>query len=62
MAPELAGPAAERERRRLSEDHHSSESVLMSQHIAALRAAGFAEIGTLWQYGENRVLCAITPS
>ena len=62
MAQELAGPAAERERRRLSEDHHSSESVLMSQHIAALRAAGFAEIGTLWQYGENRVLCAITPS
>ena len=26
-APELAGPAAERARRRLSEDHHGSESV-----------------------------------
>jgi SAM-dependent methyltransferase len=61
-APELAGPAAERERRRLSEDHHGSESVLLSQHVAALRAAGFAEIGTLWQYGENRILCAIMPS
>jgi SAM-dependent methyltransferase len=60
-APELAGPAAERERRRLSEDHHGSESVLLSQHVAALRAAGFAEIGTLWQYGENRILCAIMP-
>jgi SAM-dependent methyltransferase len=60
-APELAGPAAERERRRLSEDHHGSESVLLVRHIAALRAAGFGEIGTLWQYGENRVLCAVKP-
>ena len=61
-APELAGPAAERERRRLSEDHHGSESVLLNQHVAALRAAGFAEIGTLWQYGENRILAAIMPT
>ena len=59
--PELAGPAAERARRRLSEDHHGSESVLLIQHVAALRAAGFAEIGTLWQYGENRILAAVTP-
>jgi SAM-dependent methyltransferase len=57
--PELAGPAAERQRRRLSEDHHGSESVLLGEHVAALRAAGFAEIGTLWQYGDNRVLCAV---
>ena len=56
-----AGPAAERARRRLSEDHHGSESVLLNQHVAALRAAGFAEIGTLWQYGENRILCGIMP-
>jgi SAM-dependent methyltransferase len=61
-APELAGPAAERERRRLSEDHHGSESALLKQHVAALHAAGFAEIGTLWQYGENRILAAITPT
>jgi SAM-dependent methyltransferase len=60
--PELAGPAAERARRRPSEDHHGSESVLLVQHIAALRAAGFAEIGTLWQHGENRILCAVTPA
>jgi len=60
--PELAGPAAERARRRLSEDHHGSESVLLIQHVAALRAAGFAEIGTLWQYGENRILCAVAPA
>jgi SAM-dependent methyltransferase len=57
--PALAGPAAERERRGLSEDHHGSESVLLAEHVAALRAAGFAEIGTIWQYGENRVLCAV---
>jgi len=57
-----AGPARPpSERRRLSEDHHGSESALLSQHVAALRAAGFAEIGTLWQYGENRILCGIMP-
>jgi hypothetical protein len=28
-------------------------------HIDALRAAGFAEVGTLWQRGENRVLCGV---
>jgi hypothetical protein len=30
-------------------------------HTEALRAAGFAEIGTLWQRGENRVLCGVLP-
>jgi SAM-dependent methyltransferase len=58
-APELAGPAAERQQRRLSEDHHGSESVLLGEHVDALRAAGFAEIGTLWQRGDNRILCAV---
>jgi SAM-dependent methyltransferase len=57
--PALAGPAADRQRRRLSEDHHGSESVLLGTHVDALRAAGFAEIGTIWQRGENRILCAI---
>jgi SAM-dependent methyltransferase len=60
--PELAGPAAERQRRRLSEDHHGSETVLLGEHVAALRAAGFAEIGTLWQYGDNRILCGVMGS
>jgi SAM-dependent methyltransferase len=59
--PALAGPAARRASRRLSEDHHGSESLLLNQHVSALRAAGFAEIGTLWQYGENRILCAVLP-
>ena len=57
--PELAGPAAERQRRRLSEDHHGAESVLLGAHVTALRAAGFTEIGTLWQHGDNRILCAV---
>ncbi len=56
---ELAGPAADRERLGLSEDHHGSESVLLSEHVAALGAAGFTEIGTLWQHGDNRILCAV---
>jgi SAM-dependent methyltransferase len=57
--PELAAPTAERQRRRLSEDHHGAESVLLGEHVTALRAAGFTEIGTLWQYGDNRILCAV---
>jgi SAM-dependent methyltransferase len=57
--PALAGPAAERQRRRLSQDHHGSESVLLGTHVDALRAAGFTEIGTIWQRGENRILCAV---
>ncbi len=60
--PALAGQAAERERRRLSEDHHGSESVLLGVHVSALRAAGFTEIGSLWQHGENRLLCAVLGS
>jgi SAM-dependent methyltransferase len=57
--PVLAAQAAERGRRRLVEDHHGSESVLLATHVGALRAAGFAEIGSLWQHGENRLLCAV---
>jgi len=57
--PVLAGPAAERARRRLSEDHHGSESVRLTEHVRALRAAGFTEIGTIWQHGENRILAAV---
>jgi hypothetical protein len=28
-------------------------------HVEALRKAGFAEVGTLWQRGDNRLLCAV---
>ena len=57
--PVLAGPAARRAQRRLTEDHHGSGSMLLAEHVAGLRAAGFTEIGTLWQHGENRILCAV---
>ncbi len=60
--PALAGPAAERQRRRLSEDHHGSESVLLAQHVGALEAAGFGEIGVIWQHGESRILAAVRAS
>ncbi|HEV2374246.1 MAG TPA: class I SAM-dependent methyltransferase [Streptosporangiaceae bacterium] len=57
--PALAGPAAQRAWRRLSEDHHGSETLLLGQHLTALRDAGFSEVGTLWQHGDNRVLAAV---
>lgn len=60
--PGLAELAAERDRRAPDANHHGSPSGLLSVHVAALRAAGFAEIGTLWQRGENRLLCAVMPS
>ena len=31
----------------------------LSVHVEALRAAGFAEVGTLWQRGDNRLLCGV---
>lgn len=57
--PVLGGLAAERARRRLSEDHHGSETILLAEHVSALAAAGFSEIGTIWQRGANRILCAV---
>jgi SAM-dependent methyltransferase len=59
--PAFAGLLAERERRALESEHHGSPSGRLAVHVAALRAAGFAEIGTLWQRGDNRLLCAIMP-
>jgi SAM-dependent methyltransferase len=57
--PALAGPMAERERRRYDAEHHGTESKLLTSHVRALRAAGFSQIGTLWQRGDNRLLCAV---
>jgi SAM-dependent methyltransferase len=59
--PALAGHVAERARRRVEAGHHASESTLLATHVEALRAAGFAEVGTLWQRGDNRLLCGILP-
>ena len=59
--PALAGHVAERARRQVEAGHHESESTLLATHVEALRAAGFAEVGTLWQRGDNRLLCAVMP-
>jgi SAM-dependent methyltransferase len=58
--PVLAAPHAERAARAVAE-HRGSPAGRLSVHVEALRAAGFAEIGTVWQRGANRVLCAILP-
>ncbi len=57
--PAMAGPVAEREAWRDHADHHGWATRLLGTHIDALHAAGFAEAGTLWQRGENRLLCAV---
>ena len=57
--PALAGLAARRERLGLGSEHHGSPSGLLTVHVDALRKAGFAEVGTLWQRGGNRLLCAV---
>jgi SAM-dependent methyltransferase len=55
--PVLAPASAERERRQMH--HHGPESTQLAVHVSALRAAGFTEVGTLWQRGGNRLLCAV---
>jgi SAM-dependent methyltransferase len=61
-APDLAEALAERTRRSLDAEHHGSPSGRLAVHVDALRAAGFAEVGTLWQRGDNRLLCAVRAS
>jgi len=59
--PALASLHADRAARRVDAEHHGSPAGRLSVHVDALRAAGFAEVGTLWQRGENRVLCGVLP-
>jgi hypothetical protein len=58
--PLLAGHVAERARRHVG--HHGTESTQLATHVEALAQAGFAEVGTLWQRGDNRLLCAVLPA
>ena len=37
------------------------EATLLATHVGALALAGFAEIGTLWQRGDTRLLCGVLP-
>ena len=57
--PALAREAADRDQRVAGPYHHGSESPDLKSHVTALRSAGFPEIGTLWQRGSNRLLCAV---
>lgn len=59
--PALASLHAERTARSVDSEHHGSPAGRLSVHVAALAAAGFAEIGTLWQRAESRVLCGVLP-
>ncbi|WP_340377403.1 class I SAM-dependent methyltransferase [Streptomyces sp. SS7] len=60
--PAFAPAVAERKRMGFDGEHHSDLSAGLEVHRTALRDAGFAEIGTLWQRGEVHLLCAVTPS
>jgi SAM-dependent methyltransferase len=57
--PALAEFDAGRDRLHAGRAHHGSESGHLSTHVTALAKAGFSEIGTLWQHGNDRLLCAI---
>jgi SAM-dependent methyltransferase len=59
--PALAALHAERAARSVDSGHHGSPAGRLSVHVDALRAAGFAEVGTVWQRGDNRVLCGVLP-
>jgi len=61
--PEMAALVAERDRHFGERDgsSHTHSSGPSSWHVEALRAAGFAEVGTLWQRGDNRLLCGVMP-
>lgn len=55
--PALAAALAERNRRWHDHPHHEPQTY--DFHRAALFAAGFAEVGTLWQRLTDRVLIAV---
>ncbi len=59
--PILAPHVAERQRRHVDAGHHGTSSTHLATHVEALARAGFAEIGTLWQRGDNRLLCGVLP-
>jgi SAM-dependent methyltransferase len=56
--PAFAAEAAERHRAGTEHPHHHDPPSL-ADHEAALREAGFAEVGALWQFLDERVLAAL---
>ncbi|HEY3688258.1 MAG TPA: class I SAM-dependent methyltransferase [Streptosporangiaceae bacterium] len=59
--PEVSGLVSARSVDSDASGHHGSPSGLLSTHEAALRAAGFAEVGPIWQHGNDRVLAGVRP-
>jgi len=57
QAPELADLAAMRGPQGV--EHDVDVAATFDDHITALRRAGFAEVGTVWQHGDDRVLVAV---
>ena len=59
-APELAELVARRAA--WSARHRVEDVPTYGEHVDLLRAAGFAEVGTIWQSGDDRVLVAVLPA
>lgn len=58
-APGLAELLAERKRRLLGRSRREAPLPIYDLHAAALRDAGFREVGVIWQNLDNRVLMAV---
>ncbi len=56
-APELADLVAARGPHGV--EHQVDEVPTLHDHVSALRQAGFAESGTVWQHGDDRVLVGV---
>ncbi len=56
--PGMSQLFAERERRFIDRTH-TGEHTLAELHEAALRDAGFREVGVIWQYMDNRVVLGV---
>lgn len=56
--PGMESVFAERERRFINKTHHGSHT-LVELHEAALRDAGFREVGMIWQHMDNRIVMAV---
>ena len=57
QAPELRDLTADQAPRPL--DHSVPEPPTLAEHVELLHAAGFGEVGTVWQHGDDRVLVAL---
>lgn len=56
-APELADLISQRGARPL--EHSVPDVPTLDDHIALLQQARFAEVGPVWQHGDDRVLVAL---